>query len=41
MEKSKTILFSQTFEVAERKVPLFFSFLAEEPAPGVRIHYDS
>ena len=41
MEKSKTTLFSQTFEVAENKVPLFFSFLAEEPAPGVHIHYDS
>ena len=28
MEQSKTTLFSQTFKVAEAKVPLFFSFLA-------------
>ena len=28
MEKSKTTSFSQTFEVAENKEPLFFSFLA-------------
>ena len=26
MEKSKTTLFPQTFEVAENKVPLFFHF---------------
>ena len=26
MEKSKTILFSQTFEVAGNKIPLFFHF---------------
>ena len=31
MEKSKTTLFSQTFEVAVNKVPLFFSFLASRP----------
>ena len=28
-EKSKTTLFSQTFEVPESKVPLFFPFLRQ------------
>ena len=30
-EKSKTTLFSQTFEVPENKVPLFFAILASRP----------
>ena len=31
-EKIKTTLFSQTFEVPESKVLLFFSFLASRPS---------
>ena len=41
-EKSKTTLFSQTFEVAENKVPLFFfifSLLAEILAIGAFYQY--
>ena len=30
-DNSKTTLFSQTFEVPENKVPLFFSFFASRP----------
>ena len=32
IEKSKTTIFSQTFEVADSKVPLFSSFLASKPS---------
>ena len=31
IDKTKTTLYSQTFKVAENKVPLFFSFLASRP----------